>query len=35
MRYELSETRLGHSSITMTFDRYGHLSPRSDDGKAL
>ena len=25
------QERLGHSSITMTFDRYGHLFPRTDD----
>ena len=26
---------LGHSSITMTMDTYGHLFPSIDDGKAL
>jgi integrase len=26
---------MGHSSITMTMDTYGHLFPASDDGKAL
>jgi integrase len=25
------QERMGHSSITMTFDRYGHLFPRKDD----
>ena len=25
------QERLGHSSITMTYDRYGHLFPRGDD----
>src|SRR5262249_46580633 len=25
------QERLGHSSITMTFDRYGHLFPKGDD----
>jgi len=25
------QERMGHSSITITFDRYGHLFPRSDD----
>jgi integrase len=25
------QTRMGHSSITMTFDRYGHLFPKGDD----
>ena len=29
------QTRLGHSSITMTMDTYGHLFPRGDDTKEL
>jgi integrase len=29
------QTRMGHSSITMTADVYGHLFPRSDDGSEL
>jgi integrase len=29
------QERLGHSSITMTYDRYGHLFPRGDDSKLL
>lgn len=29
------QERLGHSSILMTFDRYGHLFPRGDDGGEL
>jgi len=29
------QERLGHSSITMTYDRYGHLFPRGDDTEAL
>jgi integrase len=29
------QTRLGHSSITMTMDVYGHLFPRGDDAKEL
>jgi integrase len=29
------QERLGHSSITMTYDRYGHLFPRGDDSEAL
>jgi integrase len=29
------QERLGHSSITMTFDRYGHLFPRGDDSAEL
>jgi integrase len=27
--------RLGHSSITMTADVYGHLFPSEDDGAEL
>ena len=27
--------RLGHSSITVTLDTYGHLFPRGDDGAEL
>jgi integrase len=27
--------RLGHSTIQMTFDTYGHLFPRGDDGAEL
>ena len=29
------QERLGHSSITMTFDRYGHLFPRTDDNAEI
>jgi integrase len=29
------QERLGHSSITMSYDRYGHLLPRGEDAKAL
>ena len=29
------QERLGHSSITMTYDRYGHLFPRGDDAAEL
>jgi integrase len=29
------QARLGHASIQMTADRYGHLFPRSDDGTEL
>jgi len=29
------QERLGHSSITMTMDVYGHLFPRGDDGAEL
>ena len=29
------QERLGHSSITMTLDVYGHLFPRGDDGDEL
>jgi hypothetical protein len=27
--------RLGHASIQMTADRYGHLFPSADDGSEL
>lgn len=29
------QERLGHSTIVMTLDRYGHLFPRSDDSAEL
>ena len=29
------QSRLGHASIQMTSDRYGHLFPRADDGAEL
>jgi integrase len=29
------QERMGHASITMTMDRYGHLFPRHDDGAEL
>jgi integrase len=29
------QERLGHSSITVTLDTYGHLFPRGDDGEEL
>ena len=29
------KARMGHSSIQITFDRYGHLFPRGDDGAEL
>ena len=29
------QERLGHSSITMTYDRYGHLFPRGDDAEEI
>jgi integrase len=29
------QERLGHSSIVMTMDTYGHLFPRGDDGREL
>ena len=32
---KLVQARLGHASITMTADRYGHLFPRGDDGVEL
>ena len=32
---KLVQARLGHSSIVMTLDTYGHLFPRGDDGAEL
>ena len=32
---KLVQARLGHASITMTADRYGHLFARGDDGAEL
>jgi integrase len=32
---KIVQARLGHSSITMTADIYGHLFPRGDDGHEL
>jgi integrase len=32
---KLVQERMGHSSITMTLDRYGHLFPRSDDAAEI
>jgi integrase len=32
---KLVQARLGHSSIQMTADRYGHLFPRGDDGTEM
>jgi len=29
------QERLGHSSITMTYDRYGHLFPSGDDAAEI
>jgi integrase len=29
------QARLGHASIVMTLDRYGHLFPSKDDGAEL
>ena len=29
------QARLGHATIQMTADRYGHLFPRGDDGAEL
>ena len=28
------QTNMGHSSITITFDRYGHLFPAAEDASA-
>jgi integrase len=32
---KLVQSRLGHATIQMTADRYGHLFPRGDDGAEL
>lgn len=32
---KMVQERLGHASITMTYDVYGHLFPRGDDGEEL
>jgi integrase len=32
---KIVQQRLGHSSIVMTSDVYGHLFPRSDDTREL
>lgn len=32
---KLVQERMGHSTIAMTMDRYGHLFPRDDDGSEL
>jgi integrase len=32
---KMVQERLGHSSITMTMDTYGHLFPRGDDAKEI
>ncbi|HUF55425.1 MAG TPA: hypothetical protein VMM55_02575, partial [Thermohalobaculum sp.] len=32
---KLVQERLGHASITMTMDTYGHLFPAQDDAEAL
>jgi integrase len=32
---KIVQERMGHSSIAMTMDTYGHLFPRDDDAKAL
>ena len=29
------QARLGHASIVMTLDRYGHIFPTKDDGAEL
>ena len=30
-----AQDRLGHGTIVMTLDTYGHLFPRGDDGSEL
>lgn len=32
---KVAQERLGHSSITLTMDTYGHLFPRTDDAAEL
>ena len=32
---KIVQTRLGHASIKLTADTYGHLFPRGDDGAEL
>ena len=32
---KMVQQRLGHASITITMDRYGHLFPPADDGSEL
>ena len=32
---KLVQSRLGHSTVNMTADVYGHLFPRGDDGAEL
>jgi len=32
---KMVQARLGHASIQMTADRYGHLFPSTDDGAEL
>ena len=32
---KIVQERLGYSSITMTYDRYGHLFPRGDDAEEI
>ena len=35
MSAKVAQARLGHSTIAMTLDTYGHLFPRGDDGSEL
>jgi integrase len=35
LQAKVIQERLGHSTITETFDAYGHLFPRADDGKEI
>ena len=35
MPLKVVQERMGHSSITMTADVYGHLFPSNDDGTEL
>ena len=33
--YLLAQDRMGHSTLAMTADRYGHLFPSQDDAEVL
>ena len=35
LKSKVAQERLGHSSVVMTADRYGHLFPAGDDSAAL
>jgi len=35
LQAKVIQERLGHSSITITFDLYGHLFPRANDSAEM